>query len=255
METFSKKTEMVKRVLVVDDEPAILKFINIKLKLNGYEVVNTVSGAEAVEIIRTQSPDIMLLDILMPGVTGLDVLEKVRTFSNIPIVVFTGRPDVAKLALKLGASDYIAKPFNPDLLLEKIAFVLDPSQIEKGFAKTRKKVLVVDDERAILKVFSIKLRISGYDVITASNGREALELFKKESPDIMLLDVIMPGLDGFEVLQSLRSFSKVPVIVFSAMPENAQKALNLGADEFLAKPFNVDEIVKKITRLLHQKAL
>jgi DNA-binding response OmpR family regulator len=123
--------ETKKRVLVVDDEPAILKFINIKLRLNGYEVFSTVSGVEAVEIIRAQLPDIMLLDILMPGVTGLDVLEKVRTFSNIPIVVFTGRPDIAKLALKLGANDYIAKPFNPDLLLEKISFIMSSSQIEK----------------------------------------------------------------------------------------------------------------------------
>ena len=128
---FEKKPETKKRVLVVDDEPAILKFINIRLKLDGYEVVSTMSGAEAVEIIRTQLPDIMLLDILMPGVTGMDVLEQVRTFSNIPIVVFTGRSDIAKLALRLGANDYIAKPFNPDLLLEKISFILSSSQIEK----------------------------------------------------------------------------------------------------------------------------
>jgi DNA-binding response OmpR family regulator len=117
----------------------------------------------------------------------------------------------------------------------------------------KKRILVVDDERAILKILSIKLRISGFDVVTAPGGSEALDLIKTESPDIILLDIIMPGIDGFEVLQSLRTVSKLPVIVFSARPENAAKALELGANDFLAKPFNVDEMVKKIERLLDGK--
>ena len=116
--------------------------------------------------------------------------------------------------------------------------------------KAKKKILLVDDERAILKVIGIKLRISGYDVVAASGGQEALDLVKAESPDIMLLDVIMPGIDGFETLKTLRAFSELPVIVFSARPENAQKAKSLGANDFLAKPFNVDEMVSRIETLL-----
>jgi DNA-binding response OmpR family regulator len=116
--------------------------------------------------------------------------------------------------------------------------------------KAGKRVLLVDDELAILRVISIKLRISGYHVVTAPGGQEALNLIKTESPNIMLLDIILPGIDGFEVLQQLRTFSKLPVIVVSARPENAQKALSLGANEFLAKPFDVDEMVKRIERLL-----
>ncbi len=119
--------------------------------------------------------------------------------------------------------------------------------------QAKKIVLIVDDERAILKVLSIKLRISGYDVITALNGEEALELVASAKPDLMLLDVIMPGIDGFEVLEKLRAFSEIPVIVFSARPENAAKAMELGANHFLAKPFDVDDMVKKIERLLDSK--
>ena len=118
----------------------------------------------------------------------------------------------------------------------------------------KRKILLVDDERAILKVISIKLTISGYDVVTAPGGREALDMIKAESPDIMLLDVIMPGIDGCEVLERLRSVSNLPVIVFSARPENARKALSLGANDFLSKPFNVDEMVKRIESLLGQNA-
>ncbi len=125
--------------------------------------------------------------------------------------------------------------------------------MSKGTAKVTKRVLLVDDERAILKILSIKLRISGYDVITAQGGEEALDLIGSACPDIMLLDVIMPGMDGFEVLQKLRAVSELPVIVLSARPENAQKALSLGANDFLAKPLDVNEMINRIERLLDRR--
>ncbi len=114
----------------------------------------------------------------------------------------------------------------------------------------KKCVLVVDDEQPILRILSIKLRISGYEVITALNGQEALALVDSAKPDIMLLDIIMPVMDGFEVLRKLRCLSDLPVIAFSARPETAQKALNCGANHFLAKPFDVDDLVKTIRMLL-----
>lgn len=116
--------ETKKRVLVVDDEPGIGKVLRIKLGLSGYDVITTTSGAEAIELIRKQEPDIVLLDILMPEVTGMDVLDRVRTFSEVPIVVFTAKPDIVQFAMKLGANDSIAKPFNPDHVVKKIEAVL-----------------------------------------------------------------------------------------------------------------------------------
>ncbi|OGN89137.1 MAG: hypothetical protein A2158_00235 [Chloroflexi bacterium RBG_13_46_14] len=120
-----------KRVLVVDDEPRICDLLRIKLGLSGYEVVTTMSGAEAIELTATQNPDIILLDVVMPGVSGMDVLDKVRTFSEVPIIIFTGRPEIVQLAKRFGADDYIAKPFNPDLLVEKIKLVLGTNHDEK----------------------------------------------------------------------------------------------------------------------------
>jgi DNA-binding response OmpR family regulator len=117
----------------------------------------------------------------------------------------------------------------------------------------KKKVLIADDEPAILRILSIKLRISGYDVVTANSGSEALDLIDSVHPDIMLLDVIMPGVDGFEVLKNLRTVSNLPVIVFSARSENAQKALNLGANIFLSKPLNLDDLIKRIETLFSNK--
>src|SRR4030042_16192 len=116
----------------------------------------------------------------------------------------------------------------------------------------KNKILVIDDERAILKVLGIKLKISGYDVVTALSGLEALSMVDSISPDLILLDIIMPGMDGFEVLQKLRSRSQLPVIIFSARPENASKALSLGANDFVSKPFDVDDLVRRIQKLFNQ---
>ena len=113
-----------KQVLVVDDEPGIVNVLRIKLKVSGYHVVTTMSGAEAIEIIRKHEPDIVLLDILMPGLTGFDVLDSVRKFSSVPIIVFTARHDVVERASRIGATETIAKPFNPDHVVEKIESVL-----------------------------------------------------------------------------------------------------------------------------------
>jgi DNA-binding response OmpR family regulator len=117
-------------------------------------------------------------------------------------------------------------------------------------SEVKKKVLLVDDENALLRVFGIKLKLAGYDVVTAPSGEEALDLMNSTCPDIILLDVIMPGMDGFEVLEKVRAISELPVIVFSAKSENAQKALSLGANDFLSKPFDVDDLVKRIDELL-----
>jgi two-component system KDP operon response regulator KdpE len=110
----------------------------------------------------------------------------------------------------------------------------------------RKRVLVVDDQLPLLKFIEVKLRLCGCEVITASSGREALELARSAKPDIMLLDIIMPGMDGFEVLRELRTFTELPVIVLSARPCSSNQAMSLGANSFIHKPFDPEELVKRI---------
>ncbi len=113
-----------KRVLVVDDERGILRFVNTTLRLAGYEVIATTSGEEALQLAQSKTPDIVLLDILMQPLTGFDVLERLRAFSQVPVIVFTARRDIAETALKEGANDFITKPFVPDELVKKIQAAL-----------------------------------------------------------------------------------------------------------------------------------
>jgi len=109
-------------------------------------------------------------------------------------------------------------------------------------------ILLVDDEQRILAFLHSKLRVSGYEVITASNGLEALEQVQAQEPDLVVLDIMMPKKDGFETLKELRTFSPVPVIILSAKgsQEDKIKGLGLGADDYLAKPFSPDELVARI---------
>ena len=111
-------------------------------------------------------------------------------------------------------------------------------------------VLVVDDHPKVLRFMEIDLRLHGFRVIITTSGEEALELVKSDKPDVMLLDMIMPGIDGFEVLRRLRAFTQLPVIAFSASPGIYDDAIRLGANDFVSKPFQLDEMVGKIKALL-----
>lgn len=109
-------------------------------------------------------------------------------------------------------------------------------------------ILVVDDEERIINFLRSKLKASGYEVLTAGDGLEALGLVQSRQPDLVLLDLLMPKMDGLETLRELRSFSPVPVIILTAKGADSDKirGLKLGADDYLAKPFNPDELVARI---------
>lgn len=112
----------------------------------------------------------------------------------------------------------------------------------------RFRVLVVDDEVRILNFLVSKLKASGYEVLTAANGRAGLEQVKAQEPDLIVLDLLMPKMDGLEMLKQLRSFSVVPVIILTARGADADRiqGLQLGADDYMPKPFNPDELVARI---------
>ncbi len=115
---------MKKRILIVDDDPQIGEIFALKLKLHDYDSEFTTAGAKAVELVRTGRFDLMFLDMVMPGLSGADVFHAVRTFSQIPIIIFTARPDIFDTLKRLGISDYLSKPIHPDRMMEKIEAAL-----------------------------------------------------------------------------------------------------------------------------------
>jgi two-component system KDP operon response regulator KdpE len=119
--------------------------------------------------------------------------------------------------------------------------------------KQRRLVLAVDDHPSILRFVQTGLEIRGFEVMTAASGKEAVTLVRSANPDVVLLDIMMPDTDGLEVLKQIRSMSDVPVIAFSAYHEARKDALRLGADDFVPKPFNTDDMVARIRPLLGTK--
>ena len=116
--------------------------------------------------------------------------------------------------------------------------------------KKKKRVLVVDDHPKVLTFIQIDLKLRGFDVICGCSGKEALDLIRSAKPDIVLLDMVMPGIDGFEVLKEMRAFTTLPVIAFSASPGNQDPAMQAGANDFVHKPFDPDDMARRITELL-----
>lgn len=112
----------------------------------------------------------------------------------------------------------------------------------------RFRILIVDDEERIVNFLRAKLNASGYEVLTASNGLEGLEQAQAQEPDLVVLDLLMPKMDGLEMLKELRSFSAIPVIILTAKDADADRIRGflLGADDYLPKPFNPDELVARI---------
>jgi two-component system KDP operon response regulator KdpE len=111
-------------------------------------------------------------------------------------------------------------------------------------------VLVVDDHPQVLRFIEIDLKLRGFEVICTTSSQEAIELVRSAKPDIMLLDIIMPEMDGFQVLEELRTFTQLPVIAFSASHGNHDRALLLGANDFMTKPFDSDEMTRRIETIL-----
>ena len=114
-----------KRILVVDDEPGILRFVKTSLGLAGYDVTTTGNGEEALQLAKSQKLDIILLDILMQPMNGFDVLKQLRIFSKVPVIILTAQREIAETALKEGADAYVMKPFVPGELVKEIRSVLD----------------------------------------------------------------------------------------------------------------------------------
>ena len=142
----SEKTRY--KILVVDDEQRMVRFIQLNLEQDGFEVITAYNGKEALEQVRTQLPDLILLDIMMPDINGFEVLKKIREVNNVPVIMLTakGEEDDRIQGLELGADDYITKPFSPRELVSRIRAVLRRT---KSFKEDQVDQIIVDDRLTI----------------------------------------------------------------------------------------------------------
>lgn len=257
------------KILIIEDNKALLNALKVKFVKEGYDVVTAEDGEEALRLFREQ-PNCVLLDILLPKKTGMEVLEEIQQFpelKKIPVIIISnsGQPVEIERARELGAKDFLIKTdFTPQDVMDKLVqfcplpSAATPKEVEqhsigKGF------VFVVEDDSFLRKLLTDKLRREGFSVEEAAGGKEAIDFLRDHVPSVVLLDLVMPSVDGFQVLQEIRSrpsIKDIPVIVLSNLGEreHIDRAKALGADEYLVKAhFILDEIIDKINKVISKR--
>jgi DNA-binding response OmpR family regulator len=114
------------------------------------------------------------------------------------------------------------------------------------------QILIVDDDPKVVKIIKENLEARGYELLAAGNGPDALNTIKTKPPDLVILDIVLPGIDGFEVCRMIRGFSKVPIIMLTALGNAGAKirGLSLGADDYITKPFDINILMARIKAIL-----
>ena len=252
------------RILIVDDVSDNLHATMAILR-DKYAIVAVTDGRKALELAARQPPpNLILLDIEMPGMNGYEVLQRLKAdpvTSSIPVIFVTALSEATDEAkgLAMGAADYITKPINPDLLRVRVLTQLELQRYRKktiaksgdGGPSRQPNLLVVDDVPD--NVHGLVGALSDeYCIQVASNGPKAIELAQGANPpDLILLDVVMPEMDGYEVCRRIKTSevaSRIPVIFLSVVDSPVDKVLgfSLGAVDYITKPFDIDEVRARI---------
>lgn len=274
----------MKKIIVIEDEKPLLMAIKSKLEIEGYEVSVSEDGMRGEEMVMTGDFDLILLDIILPSKNGFEIMEDLKTAGNkIPILIISnsGQPVEVERATALGAKDFLIKAdFTPAEVVEKVKKLIGPGEkndighkkednkddgaeekenVATATADSGARVIIVEDDEFLRDVISQKLIKDGFDIDPVIDSIGLFESIKTKKPHIILLDLILPGLDGYQILEKLKQdphTSDIPVLVLSNLgqKEDIDRALKGGAIDYLIKAnFTPGEIIQKIRKILSEK--
>jgi CheY-like chemotaxis protein len=251
------------RVLVVEDELQVAAMLRDVLVDLGYAVKNAMSGPEALQLVPAFRPDVVLLDLWLPGMQGVEILERIRAMEpRLPVVIVSANRDIdlARGTLARGAFDYLAKPFEVPVLERIVAAALSRGAAEGASPPSTGAVggtvlYVEDNPSNVLLVERLLAQRPGVRLLTAAEGRRGLALAREHRPDLILLDLHLPDMEGEDLLRMMREdpdVERIPVIVLSAeahvgLPE---RMLAAGARAYLMKPLDFDEFFSSVDTTL-----
>jgi HAMP domain-containing protein/CheY-like chemotaxis protein/signal transduction histidine kinase len=268
----------VRQLLVVEDEPAEQLSVQELLGHSDVEITTVGTGTAALEAMRAGSFDCVVLDLRLPDMSGFELLAQVQEDERLrqtPIIVFTGRElsDHEEIELRKNAKSVVLKGVrSPERLLDETALFLHRVIADLPPAKQKmiealhesdeplsgRKVLVVDDDIRNIFALNSLLERHSMQVITATNGQEAIQLVEStEDLSLVLMDVMMPEMDGYETMRRIRSnqkFRLLPIIALTAkaMKGDREKCLEAGASDYVAKPVNTDQLLSLVRMWLHR---
>jgi len=271
----------VNKILLIEDEQVLSDVLIAKLIKEGYETNVAYEGEDGYKKIEEWKPDLILLDIVLPKMNGYEILEKMQVDGNkTPVIIISnsGQPVEIERTKKLGAVDYLIKTqFDPTEVINKVNSYLNrtkgaetaPASQAAGGIQTVSpevqdpesqaiKVLLVEDDKFLRDICGTKLIKEGFHVIEAIDGQEVIKTMEKEKPNIILLDIVLPSVNGFEILSQIRShpdkeLAGIPVLMLSNLgqEDDVKKAMELGASDYMIKSnFTTQEITEKIKKTL-----
>lgn len=254
------------RILIVDDVNVNLRAL-MHILCDSYAIVAANSGQKALELAqRAPIPDLILLDIMMPGIDGYSVLSSLKAnplTADIPVIFVTALADAADEAhgLALGVADYITKPANPDLLLLRVRTQLELQRYRRNLInydatqhmdpKHPASILLVDDVPGNIHELMAALK-SEYRIVAANSGAKAIDIVMGPTPpDLVLLDIVMPGMNGYEVcrrIKSTKAGNRIPVIFVTVVdaPQEKIQGFDVGGCDYITKPFDIDEVRARV---------
>jgi CheY-like chemotaxis protein/signal transduction histidine kinase/HAMP domain-containing protein len=271
-------TSRTRRLLVVEDDPAEQMSVQELLGHTDVEISSATTGAGALEAMRATPFDCVVLDLRLPDMSGFELLAEVQRDPKLretPIIVFTGRElsDQEEMELRKKAKSIVLKGVrSPERLLDETALFLHRVIADLPLSKqhmiqtlhesdeqlTGRKVLVVDDDIRNIFALNSLLERHNMQVITATNGQEAINLVEStDDLSLVLMDVMMPEMDGYETMRRIRSnhqFRMLPIIALTAkaMKGDREKCLEAGASDYVAKPVNTDQLLSLVRMWLHR---
>ncbi|EDN69552.1 Signal transduction histidine kinase [Beggiatoa sp. PS] len=237
-------------LLVIDDDETVRDILEAYLSKVGYQVIGAASGPEGIKLAKQMRPDAITLDVMMPGMDGWDVLSQLKAdpeLAHIPVIMLT-MTEEKDIGYSLGAAEYLTKPITRTELIQ----VLRKYRSDKA----RSIVMLIEDDPTTRQMMIRMLQKVGWQVIEAENGEVALQKVQKQQPDLILLDLMMPKMDGFEFLIQLRqqkACSSIPVVVLTAKDISMEDRLwlNNKVDTIFQKgSYTRDELLVQLRQLL-----
>ncbi|MCR4293476.1 MAG: response regulator, partial [Candidatus Kuenenia sp.] len=224
-------TKEGKTILVIEDNRMSANLLTLYLTNAGYNVVVSADGVNIVEKAKKCNPFLITLDIMLPGIDGWDVLSKLKGDKNtahIPVIIVS-IIDNKELGYSLGAAEYLIKPIGRKQLVGAINAVANTLKTKE----IPMKILVVDDDEKAVKHITTILKEKGCDVLKAYSGEAGINLAIEMHPDIIILDLVMPGISGFEVMERLKAHpiaKEIPIIICSAKDITAEEKRELNGN-------------------------
>jgi len=256
------------RILVIDGDTESADNIKKILEAAGYDVMIAQSGKKGLEAVRKDEPDLVILDAMLPDINGLSVCRELKEdakHESMPVLVVTalgasGESYLANMAKEHKADGFFAKPVDAKRLLSKIEELLSSTVPMPKASTAKARILLIDDDPDFLEATRQILVASRYEVITAKAGEEGIAKAKYERPDLIVLDVIMPGKDGYSVCYELRKIEQtrpIPIIMLTAVGQQLSKpeyamdiAIDHLADDYIDKPVDTQTLIRKIEKHL-----